>query len=182
MSILYNGYKKGFSLFHSKILMDWVALVPWIEALCGSLSFRELQIPCLHADFKCWPFQWIGEWDENEEPAAIGSIFLVFSADPTNRENNRERLQRVREAIEILNMLAMVNNRAFIQIASRFMTVEEENDDNNGAPRLVCPMWKCRLVGGIPVESPLPPSRRSRGPSCWAFLMTRGSIRPSFGK
>ncbi|EGZ13060.1 hypothetical protein PHYSODRAFT_334877 [Phytophthora sojae] len=153
--------------FHVGLPLYAGSLVPWIEALCGSLSFRELQIPCLHADFKCWPFQWIGEWDENEEPAAIGSIFLVFSADPTNRENNRERLQRVREAIEILNMLAMVNNRAFIQIASRFMTVEEENDDNNGAPRLVCPMWKCRLVGGIPVESPL----ATQSSVSWAELL-----------
>jgi hypothetical protein len=127
--------------------MDWPTLLPWLDALCGSLCFQEIQDPCMHINIKCCPSQWDTDFDENDEPVADGSIYLIFFANGDSRAN-RERMKKVREAMEILNLLATVDNNAFVGITSQFMTIDAVDGDDT--PRVVCPTWKCHLVGGLP--------------------------------
>jgi len=129
----------------------WPLLQPWLEALTSRLIIQEFPHPCLRLDIKCRPPSLAVEYLGRDAAVVNGSIFLIFFSDDQNRQDAAR--QRIREGMELLNMLAMVDNSAFVDMMSTF-TVLDRPDDDNG-PYLVCPVWKCRLLGTLSGEDPV---------------------------
>ncbi|KAG6615012.1 uncharacterized protein IUM83_08711 [Phytophthora cinnamomi] len=137
----------------------WQFLRPWRETLreCKSLhdslavedsrEFRASQLP-VRASLRCWPSLPKGY----EQLAGRCAIPIPFPADIASRRDAR-KLQRIREAVELFNVLAAVSRPAFLQLLGDFVVVAD-NFADLFTPDLifVFPVWECYLVGTVASE------------------------------
>ncbi|KAG7386577.1 hypothetical protein PHYPSEUDO_015485 [Phytophthora pseudosyringae] len=134
-------------------------LQPWQGAIraCKSLhdrlrvedsrEFRASQLP-VHASIRCWPALPKGY----ELLAGRCWIPVPFPADAALR-GDRERLRRIREALELFNLLAVVSRPAFLHLLAEFVVVADTFDDLFTPDFLfVHPVWECYLVGTLSSE------------------------------
>jgi hypothetical protein len=137
----------------------WAFLHPWREALAQckafhdtldvehSRAFKASHLP-VHASIRCWPALPQGY----ELLAGRCSIPVPFPA-ATALRSDRERLQRVREAMELFNALAAVSRPAFLHLLAEFVVVADNFADLFTPDFIfVYPVWDCYLVGTLSSE------------------------------
>ncbi|GMF39650.1 unnamed protein product [Phytophthora fragariaefolia] len=140
----------------------WSFLVPWREILreckirhdgldvVHSRDFRASNLP-VHASLRCWPSLPQGY----DQLVSRCSIPVPFPADDASRRDG-EKLQRVREAVELFNVLATVSRPAFVQLLGEFVAVVDVVDDLFTPDFMfVFPVWECYLVGTVGSEDPV---------------------------
>lgn len=83
------------------------------------------------------------------------SVRVAFPADHEARQD-RQRLQRLREAVELLNFLSIVDNAAFKRAMA---SVLPERDDDIPFPgdevAADVPYWSCELLGTLSAQDPV---------------------------
>ncbi|OWY98232.1 hypothetical protein PHMEG_00031047 [Phytophthora megakarya] len=80
------------------------------------------------------------------------SLPVPFPADVVLRRD-RKKLQRIREALELLAALATVNSCAFLHLLTEFVVVADHFDDIFRPDLIfVSPVWECYLVGRLDSE------------------------------
>ncbi|KAE8996398.1 hypothetical protein PR002_g19334 [Phytophthora rubi] len=134
----------------------WAFLQPWQEILheCKTLhdsldvvdsrEFRASHLP-VRASLRCWPSLPKGY----EQLAGRCVLPIPF---PASRHDG-EKLQRIREAMELFNVLATVSRPAFVQLLADCVVVADNFDDLLTPDFLfVFPVWECYLVGTVGSE------------------------------
>ncbi|KAL4139121.1 hypothetical protein PRIC2_002619 [Phytophthora ramorum] len=137
----------------------WAFLRPWRQMLqeCKTLhdsldssnsrDFRASNLP-VHASVRCWPSLPKGY-------QALGgrcSIPIPFPANAAIRRD-RVKVQGIREAVEIFNVLATVSRAAFLELVAEFVVVADNFDDLFTPDYIfVFPVWECYLVGTLGSE------------------------------
>ncbi|KAG1710026.1 hypothetical protein DVH05_017035 [Phytophthora capsici] len=131
-------------------LQPWQAIVRECKALhesfdvVDSREFRASHLP-VHASICCWPALPKGYG----QLAGKCSIPVPFPADRTLR-GYRERMRRIREALELFNVLAAVNRPAFLQLLAECVIVADNFADLFTPDFIfVHPVWECYLVGTL---------------------------------
>lgn len=116
-----------------------------VEALRTSLAPEPPSPPStrLSAAFKCTPSQW-----DYARSARKVKLSVNFAAAPNGRAY--ERQAQTREAMELLNMLAVGDNSAFKEMLSAVTG----NGDHVSDTLEVCPIWECLLVGTLESHDP----------------------------
>jgi hypothetical protein len=131
---------------------------PWVELLLEHLTDEPNPSEGEHltvATFRCWT----DERDELEEPyVPLHEKFYVrFPADHANRVR-QTRCQRIREALELLDMVSAVNNAAFSEMMDDQQVTEvqvEIGDDSEKETLVVCPLWVCYLLEPLDDDDPV---------------------------
>ncbi|KAG6615093.1 uncharacterized protein IUM83_08814 [Phytophthora cinnamomi] len=130
----------------------WAFLQPWLGALLDSLAHHndddDDEAQLIQADLDCWPED-LDEYSFDEPDFTVGewNLFVDFPADDASRRD-REGLQRIREAIELFNFLAVVDNKSFRTLLSDFVGAADSNC-------IVHPVWQCSLAGILPQGDPI---------------------------
>jgi hypothetical protein len=146
----------------------WSFLHPWREALVGYLRLEpngDLEERGVLASFECWP----DATKQYQKFITAEKCFLhvEFPTDPSER-SNRQRLQRVREAVELFDRLAAVDNAAFESLLSEFLIYRSPRRTGTARrPHVVWPTWEFQLTG------PLPPGDATESQSAvtWGQLL-----------
>ncbi|KAK1943403.1 hypothetical protein P3T76_004799 [Phytophthora citrophthora] len=134
-------------------LQPWQAVIRECKVLHDSFDvvdsreFRASQLP-IHASICCWPALPNGY----EQLAGRCSIPVPFPAELTLR-GNRERMRQIREALELFNVLAVVNRPAFLHFLAECIVVADNFADLFTPDFIfVHPVWECYLVGTLRSE------------------------------
>ncbi|RAW21517.1 hypothetical protein PC110_g22039, partial [Phytophthora cactorum] len=131
---------------------DWAFLQPWLETLTGFLRHEhndDLEERGVLASFECWP----DAYTQRQKFMTANKCFLRV-AFPTDRQlrSDRAALQRVREAMELFDRLAAVDNEAFEELLSQFLIHRAEpRPGTKRMPPVFWPTWECQLTGTLPV-------------------------------
>jgi hypothetical protein len=99
------------------------------------------------ASFECWP----DVINQYQKFITADKCFLrvEFPTAPSAR-NDRQQLQRVREAVELFDGLAAVDNAAFESLLSEFLIHRlERRTGTPRRPRVVWPTWELQLSGTV---------------------------------
>jgi hypothetical protein len=126
---------------------EWAFLEPWRHALISALRHAERDTNAVEerdvqACFDCWQLTFRTARDLGVTTCAF---YVEFPADVHTRVE-RSQLQRVREALEIFDRLAVVDNAAFRRLLSDFVTAQVTISRYMGEiPSAVWPLWLCTL-------------------------------------
>jgi len=102
------------------------------------------------ARFECWS----DVRNQRHSFIAAGKYFLrVEFPTALSARNNRPQLQRVREAVELFDRLAVVDNAAFESLLSEFLVHQSERRTGTSLPlrrpHVVWPTWEFQLTGTL---------------------------------
>ncbi|KAF1790747.1 Ribonucleotide reductase-related [Phytophthora cactorum] len=123
-----------------------------VETLTGFLRHEhndDLEERGVLASFECWP----DAYTQRQKFMTANKCFLRV-AFPTDRQlrSDRAALQRVREAMELFDRLAAVDNEAFEELLSQFLIHRAEpRPGTKRMPPVFWPTWECQLTGTLPV-------------------------------
>lgn len=128
----------------------WEFLRPWIDVLRSGVqpvTVGPMAPASLEVTLHCWSMPATGRLQRMRDC----QIIVQFPADAASRADT-QRLQKLREAIELLNALAAVDSQAFqtlladlIQHNEEFMRAYAGNLDGVRAH----PEWTCQLMGSL---------------------------------
>jgi hypothetical protein len=124
---------------------------PWVELLLEHLTDEPNPGEGEHltlATFRCWT-------DELEEPYV--PLHEKFYVRFPNRVR-QTRCQRIRAALELLDMVSAVDNAAFSEMMDGQQVTEvqvEIGDDSEKETLVVCPLWVCYLSEPLDEDNPV---------------------------